>query len=146
MTQLLSVKNCLYLNKRARHSAILDALTIPKIEGLIQNQRIGLLQRVFNVDTLYTSFCKAMITEYLSTGLVPENTLVGNIINMGISPVSAIFTGVSKPVSDVLNNNEGYVDSVRTVLNGEYGQLKPGSTAHKLLMGLTKSFETNLPL
>ena len=68
---------------------------------------------------------------------------------MGISPVSAIFTGVSKPVSDVLNNNEGYhgyVDSVRTVLNGEYGQLKPGSMAHKLMMGLTKSFETNLPL
>ena len=80
------VKSSLFLNKRARHSAILKALNIPHISDLIDVQRVNLLRRIFNVHSQYTSLCKELICELYASGTVIRNTLVGNIINFGVSP------------------------------------------------------------
>ena len=134
------VKSSLFLNKRARHSAILKALNIPHISDLIDAQRVNLLRRIFNVNSQYTSLCKELICEFYATGTVTRNTLVGNIINLGLSPFHVIYTG-AKTVQKSYNGEDGIADSIKCVLDGGFGHLRPGSMAHRTLIGLTKSFE-----
>ena len=45
------IKNIVYLGRRCHHSALLEALDIPKIKHHIFKQRAGLLKRVWNVIT-----------------------------------------------------------------------------------------------
>ena len=133
------VKSCVYLNKRARHSALLKALNIQKISHVIDVQRVNLLRRLFNVRSQYTSLCLEFISQYTSTGIIPKNTLVGNILDMGLSPLHVIFTGASK-IHEPPLGEDGIIDSIQSVLNGEFGHLRRGNTAHRALIGLKKSF------
>ena len=133
------VKSSVYLNKRARHSALLKALNIQKISHVIDVQRVNLLRRLFNVRSQYTSLCLELISQYTSTGTIPKNTLVGNILDMGLSPLHVIFTGATK-IHEPPVGEDGIVDSIHCVLRGDCGHLRRGNQAHRTLIRLTKSF------
>lgn len=133
------IKSALYLNKRAHHSALLEAMNICKISDIIARQRISLLRRIFSVKSPYSTLCSHLISRYICTGVVPHNTLVGSIIELGLSPVRVAFFNdkIVLPRATAADT-AGIVDSIKFTL--ETDNLKPGNRAHNMLVNLTKSF------
>ena len=129
------IKNSVYLGKRCHHSALLEALDIPKIKYHISKQRAGLLKRVWNVITPYTKFVIELLTLYIAKSIIVKGTLVGQLVESGICQSETIFN------SDVIyegpshNMNPGLVDSICYVTNAAFS---PGDADHTLLYNLCK--------
>lgn len=132
------VKSSLYLSKSARHSNILSSLGISYISHVIDNQRLNLLRRVFSArPSSYSKLCSEIINEYFVSGKLHRDTLVGQVINLGFSPIKVAFSrnkiclNIDSPESD------GLADSISYILQHH---IRPGDDNHLLLQGLTKSF------
>ena len=129
------VKNSVYLGKRCHRSALLGAWDIPKIKYHISKQRTGLLKHVWNVIIPYTKLVIELLPLYIAKGIIVEGTLVGQLVESGISPLETIFN------SDVIyegpshNINAGLVDSIRYVTNAAFS---PGDADHTLPYNLWK--------
>ena len=83
------IKSSLYLDKRAHHSNILKCLGIDTISHHLNCQRASLLRRVFQAPvSSYSKLCAELISTYLTGGAVPSDTLVGQVIHMGLSRLS----------------------------------------------------------
>ena len=67
----------------------------------------------------------------------PVGTLIGNVLNLGISPLEVAFLGGKYPVRPHNLAEDGVSDSIRLVLTNH---IRPGSESHAMLIGLTKSF------
>ena len=129
------IKNSVYLGKRCHHSALLEALDIPKIKYHISKQRTGPLKGVWNVITPYTKLVIEILTLYIAKGIIVKGTLVGQLVECGISPLETIFN------SDVIyegpshNMNPGLLDSIPYVINAAFS---PGDATHTVLYKLCK--------
>ena len=132
------VKSSVFLNKRARHSALLSAMHIDKIEHVLNQQRVDLLRRVMNAsESSYSVLCCEFISDYITRGVVPHNTLVGNIIDLGLSPCNISFSENKCVLPRREAQADGVTDSIRFVLSQH---IRPGNDSHSILMSLTKSF------
>ena len=131
------IKSALYLNKRAHHSDLLKAMNVNKIEEVLNQQRISLLQRVFKASvSSYSILCTELMSQYAIGGVIPNNTLVGNIICQGLSPIAIAFSN-KKHVLKTPASENGVVDSIQLTLTQH---VKPGNEAHTMLYNLTRSF------
>ena len=63
------IKNSVHFGKRCHHSALLEALDIPKIKYHISKQRAGPLKSVWNVITPYTKLVIELLTLYIAKGI-----------------------------------------------------------------------------
>ena len=86
------IKSSLFLDKRAHHSSLLKALHIDSICSILNQQRVSLLQRVFKAPiSSYSVLCSELISSFVTNGRIPRNTLVGQIVELGLSPVAVAF-------------------------------------------------------
>ncbi len=130
------MKSGLYLHKFSHHSDLLKALNISKISDVISQQRVNLFRRAFKVITPYSKLCIELMAKYFSCGKVVYDTLIGRVINMGLSPTLVAFSDVS-PKLESSSVPNGVCDSLRFILNGH---IRPGNELHEMLKNLTKSF------
>ena len=131
------VKSSLYLGKRSHHSNLLKAVNISKISDVIKQQRISLLQRVFKAPvSSYSILCTELMSRYAIGGVILHKTLVGHIIEQGISPIGVAFSNKKYVLPNHTVEN-GVVDSIKLTLTQH---VKPGNYAHNMLYNLTKSF------
>ena len=87
-----TIKYSVYLGKRCHQSALLEALNILEIKYRFFKQRIGLLKRVWNVITPYTKLGIELLALYIANGIIVKGTLVGQLVENGISPQETILT------------------------------------------------------
>ena len=123
------------MGDNCHHSALLEALDIPKIKYHISKQRAGLLKRVWNAITPHTKLVIELLTLYIAKEIIVKGSLVSQIVENGISLLEIIFN------SDVIyegpshNMNPGLVDSIRYVINASFSL---GDADHTLLYNLCK--------
>ena len=129
------MKNSVYLGKRCHHSALLEALDIPKIKYHIFKQRTGLLKCIWNVITPYTKLVIELLTLYIAKSIIVKAILVGQLMGNWISPLETFFNSdvIYEGPSD--NINPGLVDSIRYVTKAAFS---PGDADHTLLYNLCK--------
>jgi hypothetical protein len=135
-TQGTTIKNSLYLNKRHRHSKLLEAMGIPSIGDIVEKQRTSLLHRVFLTNSTYTTLCMSLMAQVMHNGRTAKGTLLQNIIESGRSPL-AIMLGLDSPVIPTQPQPDGVRESISNVLQNV---ILPGSHHHTLLKGLTNAF------
>jgi hypothetical protein len=135
-TQGTTIKNSLYLNKRHRHSKLLEAMGIQSISDIIEKQRTSLLRRVFLANSTYTSLCMSLMSQVMHNGMTAKGTLIQNIIESGRSPL-AIMLGIDTPAITKQPQPDGVRESISNVLQNI---IIPGSHHHSLLKGLTNAF------
>jgi hypothetical protein len=134
------IKQSLGLSKRSRHSAVLQALHVSPINGILKQRTLSLYQKIYNNNTVVNKLCNQFISHYMIAGQYVRNTLVGRIIDMGISPIQAASNNfsINSSLSEAVNT-DGLVDSLRFVLISEHF-IKPYSDDHILASLLTKAF------
>ena len=135
------IKSSLYLDKRAHHSNILHSLGIRTISDQINLQRVNLLRRVFKAPvSSYSKLCAELIAMYVNSGAVPKNTLVGQVVELGLCPIATGFSTSRIEIPTTSNDmiNEGLRDSIKYVLSQH---IRPGNQPHTLLRRLTQSFQ-----
>ena len=132
------VKSSLYLNKFSRHGYILSSLGIDNISHIIDNQRVNLLRRVFAArPSSYSKLCAEVINSYYTSGVIPKDTLVGHVIQLGLSPIQVAFSNSKIKLDRTQRISDGLSDSISFILKEH---IRPGDENHILLQGLTRSF------
>ena len=77
-----------------------------------------------------------MISNFVITGKTPSGTLIQNIFDSGFNPLQ-VFLGLHPKTLDTGTSDDGLIDSLRFILDGE---LTFGSESHNLVRSLTKAF------
>ena len=132
------VKSSLYLGKYSRHSKILEALNIDSVSKVIDSQRLNLLRRVFNAPpSTYSKLCAELISKFYTTKVIPKGTLVGDVINLGYSPINVSFSKKKFEIEKAAIVPDGILDSIKLVLKEH---IRPNSESCALLRGLTNPF------
>ena len=114
------IKKCMGLSKRSRHSnllkAMLKALSITNIAVTCKNNSISLLKRIMSINTPTNDLCHYLIERYITHKTLYPKTLVGRVIQMGISPLELIcdrtVSSRANPTSD-----DGHIDSQCAILS-----------------------------
>ena len=130
------VKSCLGIGKRSHHSDILSALQIPKVSKCIDYNVQSLYHRIFKVASPVRTLCCHLLSKYIVSGEVVKGTIVGRIINTGVSPVLCMQTYTPDKGR---SQDDGVVDSLRHLLYHE-NYCTPGSNEHILAKLITRSF------
>ena len=132
------IKKCMGLSKRSRHSNLLKALSITNIAVTCKNNSISLLKRIMSINTPTNDLCDYLIERYYTHKTLYPKTLVGRVIQMGISPLELIC---DRTVSSRANSasDDGHIDSLRYLVSEE-NYIKPWSAEYKLVQLLTRSF------
>lgn len=129
------VKSSVYLGKFSRHSTLLDVLGINSISDMINTQRLYLLRRVFSApQSSYSILCSELISKFYLYGVIPRGTLVGEIIELGYSPVKVAFSD-HKIKLDRQREADGLHDSIKYLLAQH---IRPNDDNCLLLRELTK--------
>ena len=132
------VKSSLYLGKYSRHSKILEALNIDSVSKVIDSQRLNLLRRVFNAPpSTYSKLCAELISKFYTTKVIPKGTLVGDVINLGYSPINVSFSKKKFEIEKAAIVPDGILDSIKLVLKEH---IRPNNESCALLRGLTNPF------
>ena len=132
------IKKFMGLSKRSRHSNLLKALSITNIAVTCKNNSISLLKRIMSINTPTNDLCDYLIERYYTHKTLYPKTLVGRVIQMGISPLELIC---DRTVSSRANSasDDGHIDSLRYLVSEE-NYIKPWSAEYKLVQLLTRSF------
>jgi hypothetical protein len=131
------IKQSLGLGKRSHHSKLIQAMGIPTIRETIQQMTLALYYRVFQVDSPARDLSTYLLSKYILTGICYANTLVGQVITLGASPVGAALNRVKLP--HVTMANDGVVDSLRQLIHHEDYQ-RPYSEQYKMVKLLCCTF------
>ena len=81
------------------------------------NNVLSLYNRFFNVSTPLLDLTTLFVSQYIVNNLVIPGTIVSDVLNMGMSPISCAFT------KNHINNNpneNGVVDSLRSLIYHEH--------------------------
>ena len=132
------IKQSLGIPKRYHHTKILTALNIPRVECIANQRLLSLFYNIFKVNTPLRTLYSYFIAKYLVTGKFIRDTMVGRIINMGISPLSAAFNKLTYTCSNS-GSEDGVADSLQYMIMSEQF-LKPYSDEHVIVKLLTKCF------
>ena len=135
-TQGTIIKGSLYLNKKHRHSKLLEAMGVKSISEMIDRQRKSLLSRIFKVSSTYTTLCLALMSQYTQSGHTAKGTLIQNISDSGESPMRTMLN-LKQNKQPKKMTPDGVRDSIANLLSDN---IKPGSHNHTLLKGLTNAF------
>ena len=131
------IKQIMGLSKRSRHSNLLKALSITNIAVTCKNNSISLLKRIMSINTPTNDLCDYLIERYFTHKTLYPKTLVGCVIQMGISPLELICDRTvysrANPASD-----DGHIGSLRHLVSEE-NYIKPWSAEYKLVQLLTRS-------
>lgn len=130
------LKQCVHLPKRNHHTPLVQALSIPTIKDRIQSRVCGLLHGIYSVPSPARDLCVELMAQYVATGFYIPGTLVGRVVDMGISPARAAFNQTKWKVT---NNEDGLIDSLRSLLFHD-NYMKPWSDERMIVSLLTKSF------
>ena len=129
------VKSSVYLGKFSRHSTLLDVLGIDSISDTINTQRLNLLRRIFSApQSSYSFLCSELISKFCLDGVIPRGTLVGDIMELGYSPVKVAFSDY-KIKLDRHREADGLHDSIKYLLTQH---IRPNDENCLLLRELTK--------
>jgi hypothetical protein len=134
-TQGNLIKQCLGLSKFSRGTHLLQAMRVKRTADYVKQSTASLCRRVFNVDSPFKDLCTYMLSEYISRGSVIPGTLIGRLVESGLSPVSCAFNRFLIP----RNTESGIADSLRSLLMHE-NFIKPYSEQHVLAGLLTRAF------
>lgn len=130
------VKSSLYLGKFSRHSKLLDVLGIDSISDMIDSQRLNLLRRVFSApQSSYSVLCSELISKFYSNNVIPKGTLVGDIIELGYSPIKVAFSNHKIKLDKQTSQPDGLHDSIEYLLKQH---IRPNDNNCLLLRELTR--------
>ena len=127
----------MWLGKRSRQSALLQALDIPHASAYINDNVKSLFTHVCSTDSPTRDVCIHFINLFITESLILPGTLIARIVNMGISPTSLLQCNNKR--SSQTKVTDGLVDSLSAILyNDNY--IEPWSTEYLLVKLLTRSF------
>jgi exonuclease III len=129
------VKRSLRLGKRSRHSALLLALDIERVECLLQKRTAALLDRILFAPSPARQLHLTLLAKFLASGSTTPGTLLSRLKTWQVSAVIPAVPAAGHPpvVSD------GTVDSIKGLIMRE-NFIKPYSDELVLLRLLTRSF------
>ena len=125
------------ISKRSHHSNLLLALGIPRVFESVTDRVLSLYYQIFGVASPIRNLCTYMLSQYTISGQYLKKTIIGRLIDMGVSPLHGAINKSSQPRIQV--SEDGYVDSLRYLLIHE-NFVKPWSTEYMLTKLLVKSF------
>ena len=133
------VKQCLGLSKRCHSTELLQALEIHKITTLVTRNTTSLYRRIMNVRCPVKYLNLYFLSLYMCKGTIVPGTLVGNLLQKGISPMHYTLNNnrINLPKFD--SGINGHIDSIRDLLFHD-NFIKPYSSQHLLAYMLTKAF------
>jgi hypothetical protein len=131
------VKQSLGLPKRSHHSKLLQALNIPPVSEVVRDMKAAHFNRLMKTHSPARELSTYLMSKFLCTGRVYERTLVGQLIQMGISPIDTVFR--YRKMRRATPARDGVVDSLRTLVF-HYDFNAAGSTQHKLVKHLCRAF------
>ena len=90
-TQGCIIKQVCGLNKRAHHSSLLRALEVEPVKTGIDKSTILLYNRLCVVDSPTRNLYMFMLRKYVSHNKLIPGSILQRIVNMTISPITAMF-------------------------------------------------------
>jgi hypothetical protein len=130
------LKNILGIGKRSHHSKLLQALSVKKVDDVINERILSFYYRIFQVNSPLMKLCSYLMSEYVVSGVLYKGTIVENIVRMGHSPIISAFKNVKPTYS---GDADGVVESLRYLLYHE-NYIQQGSNEHILTRLLTRCF------
>ena len=127
------VKQSLGLPKRSHHSKLLRALNITPVSEVVRGMKAAHFNRLMKTHSPARELSTYLMSKFVCTGRVYERTLVGQLIQMGISPIDTVFR--YRKMRRATPARDGVVDSLRTLVF-HYDFNAAGSTQHKLVKHL----------
>ena len=131
------VKGVLGLGKRNRHSNLLQALNIDKVDKCIVKNTLNFYNRLCKVDSPASKLQCEFLSHYLKTGNTIEGTLIHKIVSFGYSPIDVMFKDCKINLPQTTNN--GIVDSLKFLLYHD-NYVKPWSDEFYFVKMLTRAF------
>ena len=130
------IKSSVHLGKRSHHSALLEALGIPTIEGTLLCRASRLHNSIMCQDSPARQISLHLLSKVMAGLPIPPGTLLARMRRTGHSPF-----GFDPPLQYQSSRatNAGVVDSIKELLCNEQF-LKPYSNEYILLKLLTRSF------
>ena len=104
------------LGKTSRHTKLLTALGVPPVRHTINKMTLSLYYRILQTDTPVRDLCLALTAKHINFNYVCNQTLVGRLIQMGVSPVRAAMRCLKPVVPSTSIPEDGVVDSLRGLL------------------------------
>jgi hypothetical protein len=126
------------LSKRCHSTHLLKAMDISKLRSIITRNTLSLFHRIYKIDSPLITLCNTFIAKYIADGTIIQNTIVGRILNYGLSPVSVAYQGAGA-VRGLTQEMDGIAESLQFLPRHE-NFLKPYSDEHVLTQLLLKAF------
>ena len=135
-----TVKSCLGLGKRHRHSRLLQALNIPTVTESVVQDVASLMNRVSRVKSPARSVFFHLLSDYIITGKPIPGTLADRIIRNHL-PLDLLARQDTFSVHNlsVPLTPDGVTDSLRYLV-GHDKYNRQGSFEHRLVRLLTSAF------
>lgn len=103
---------------------------------MIDSQRLNLLRRVFSApQSSYNVLCSELISKFYSNNVIPKGTLVGDIIELGYSPIKVAFSNHKIKLDKQTSQPDGLHDSIEYLLKQH---IRPNDNNCLLLRELTR--------
>lgn len=126
------VKRCLRLGKRSRHSALLCALGIERIQDTLMKLTAGLMERILQVDSVCRELYLTLYSKSLPSRVPVPGTVLARAHKWGIPALLPASPNIQM-------RSDGVVDSLKQLLCHEHF-LKPFSDEYVLIRLLTRAF------
>ena len=132
-----TLKSVFGIPKRSHHSDLLRALKIQPVTENIKFLAASLFHRIFKENSPTRELQARLLARQMVTGTCINGTLLSQISNFGLNPISIIF---EKPVRNSFNNiPDGVVDSLHYLLHHE-NYVKPWTHEFTLVTLFTRAF------
>ena len=114
MYSTLNSRSFLGLSGYSHHSKLLAALGILPIEESLKSMSVGLIKRIFLVNSPVRRLRSFLMSKHLITGKYSKCTLFGRLLDMVLS---SLVSGLSKfKYTQKYSARDGVVDSLQDVL------------------------------
>ena len=104
------VRQCLGLSKRCHSTELLQASEIHKITTLVTRNTTSLYRRIMNVQSPVKYLNLYFLSLYMCKGTIVPGTLVGNLLQKGISPMHHTL---NQPKFDTGNGHIGNIAMIQ---------------------------------
>ncbi len=131
------LKQVLGLSKKSRSSHLLMALGVSRIRDMILVKWCKLFNRIMHTESPCSRLYRILLAKYIRGGEYCKNTLLGQIIGAGQSPLITMTSGYRMNNQPTTPN--GIVDSLRYLLNHPKFNIKLSQT-HKMVESLVRAY------
>ena len=133
------VKNTMGFNKWSRHSNLLHAVRIDKVETSVIRGILSLMYRIYQDDNPALIPSNAMLCDYINSRHLIPGTSIHRVVGAGFSPIKCLSIEQQLTAHKANNIHDGIVDSLRHLVYHETF-VKPYSEEHILATFLVKAF------